>query len=64
MPVQPIYPTPIFFGEVDNHKEINHKIKNIHQTLGGPWFKHQRLMGGELAAKWFSSRDEAMKLWD
>ena len=54
-----------YLAGVDNHQEINnHDIKNIHWTLGGPWFKHQRLMGGELAAKWFSSRDEAMKLWD
>ncbi len=36
----------------------------LHWTLGGPWFKDQRLMGGRLAAKWFSARDAAMKLWD
>lgn len=36
----------------------------LHWTLGGPWFKSQRLMGGELAAKWFAARDEAIKLWD
>ena len=38
--------------------------KLIHWTLGGPWFKDQRNMGGEFARKWFSSREEAMKLWD
>jgi hypothetical protein len=38
--------------------------KLIHWTLGGPWFKDQRNMGGEYARKWFSSREEAMKLWD
>ena len=36
----------------------------LHWTLGGPWFKEQRLMGGKLAAKWFAARDEAVKLWD
>ena len=36
----------------------------VHWTLGGPWFKDQRLMGGKLAAEWFSARDDAMKLWD
>ena len=38
--------------------------KLIHWTLGGPWFKDQRNMGGKYARKWFSSREEAMKLWD
>ena len=38
--------------------------KLIHWTLGGPWFKDQRNMGGEFARQWFSSREEAMKLWD
>lgn len=36
----------------------------IHWTLGGPWFKEQRTMGGSLAAKWFAARDEAVKLWN
>ena len=36
----------------------------LHWTLGGPWFREQRTMGGSLAAEWFSARDEAMKLWD
>ena len=51
---------------VDNGTKENNKIKfkNIHWTLGGPWFKKQRTLGGNLAAKWFSSRDEAMKLWE
>jgi len=36
----------------------------LHWTLGGPWFREQRIMGGPLAAEWFSARDDAMKLWD
>lgn len=36
----------------------------LHWTLGGPWFKEQRGMGGQLAAEWFGARDEAMRLWD
>ena len=51
---------------VENDIEIKEEIspKLIHWTLGGPWFKDQRLLGGELAAKWFAARDDAMKLWD
>ena len=26
----------------------------LHWTLGGPWFREQRTMGGPLAAEWFS----------
>jgi hypothetical protein len=36
----------------------------LHWTLGGPWFREQRTMGGPLAAEWFSARDDALKLWD
>jgi hypothetical protein len=36
----------------------------LHWTLGGPWFREQRTMGGRLAAEWFGARDDAMKLWD
>jgi hypothetical protein len=36
----------------------------LHWTLGGPWFREQRTMGGPLAAQWFGAREEAMKLWD
>lgn len=36
----------------------------LHWTLGGPWFREQRTMGGLLAAEWFSARDDAMKLWN
>jgi len=36
----------------------------LHWTLGGPWFRDQRTMGEGLAAEWFSSRDEAFRLWD
>ena len=49
---------------VNFKKDEISKIKNLHWTLGGPWFKNQRTMGDELAAEWFSCRDEAMKLWD
>ena len=35
-----------------------------HWTLGGPWFRDQRTMGGELAAEWFSARDDSFMLWD
>jgi hypothetical protein len=36
----------------------------LHWTLGGPWFREQRTMGGALAAEWFSARDDAFRLWD
>jgi hypothetical protein len=36
----------------------------LHWTLGGPWFREQRTMGGVLAAEWFGARDDAVKLWD
>ena len=39
-------------------------VNIMHWTLGGPWFRDQRLMGGEMAAEWFAARDESMKLWD
>lgn len=35
----------------------------LHWTLGGPWFREHRRMGGPLAAEWFGARDEAMQLW-
>ncbi|MFL0770256.1 MAG: glycosyltransferase [Prochlorococcus sp.] len=41
-----------------------HGPRLLHWTLGGPWFREQRTMGGGLAAEWFSARDDAMKLWD
>lgn len=50
--------------DVTDINEDNISIKLAHWTLGGPWFKDQRTMGGILAAKWFSARDGAMKLWD
>ena len=43
-------------------KNLNPKL--IHWTLGGPWFKDQRNMGGDFATEWFNARDESMKLWD
>ena len=42
---------------------LGQKLNNL-WTLGGPWFREQRTMGGPLAAEWFSARDDAMKLWD
>ncbi len=36
----------------------------LHWTLGGPWFREQRAMGGPLAAEWFGARDDALRLWD
>lgn len=36
----------------------------LHWTLGGPWFREQRLMGGALAAEWFAARDDAFRLWN
>ena len=36
----------------------------LHWTLGGPWFKAQRTIGGELAAEWFAARDEAFRLFE
>ncbi len=36
----------------------------LHWTLGGPWFRDQRGMGGPLAAEWFGARDDAARLWE
>ena len=36
----------------------------LHWTLGGPWFKAQRTMGGALAAEWFAARDEAFRFFE
>jgi hypothetical protein len=36
----------------------------LHWTLGGSWFRGQRMMGGPLAAEWFSARDDLSRLWD
>jgi len=36
----------------------------LHWTLGGPWFREQRTMGGYLAAEWFAAREDAFKLYD
>ena len=50
---------------VDVQDDEQSKSKGlIHWTLGGPWFKEQRTMGGHLAARWFAARDDALKLWD
>ena len=40
------------------------KIKMLHWTLGGPWFKDQRYAGERFAAEWFAARDTSTKLWD
>ena len=44
--------------------ELQESPAMLHWTLGGPWFRGQRTMGGTLAAEWFSARDDSMKLWD
>tara|TARA_B100000242_G_C43055460_1_gene493985 strand:- start:21040 stop:21744 length:705 start_codon:yes stop_codon:yes gene_type:complete len=53
-------------GVSDNNDyyENTENLSLVHWTLGGPWFKEQRFMGGRLAANWFASRDNSMKLWD
>jgi len=40
------------------------KASLLHWTLGGPWFKAQRTMGGALAAEWFAARDEAFRFFE
>lgn len=49
---------------LNNAKKEKLNPKLIHWTLGGPWFKEQRYSGGKYAIKWFTARDEAMRLWD
>jgi hypothetical protein len=36
----------------------------LHWTLGGPWFKAHRTMGGALAGEWFAARDEAFRFFE
>ena len=48
----------------DFEDDKNNDASLIHWTLGGPWFKDQRLCGGGLAAEWFAARDISTKLWD
>lgn len=36
----------------------------LHWTLGGPWFREQRTMGGTLAAEWFGARTDCLALYD
>ena len=47
-----------------NENKKNQEINMLHWTLGGPWFKDQRICGGEFAAEWFAARDSSSKLWD
>jgi len=49
-------------GVQDENKAKNASM--LHWTLGGPWFKDQRTLGGEVAAEWFAARDDSFKLWD
>ncbi len=49
--------------DVQNTEEASNALM-LHWTLGGPWFRDQRTMGGSLAAEWFSARDASTKLWD
>ena len=55
-----------YLVEVNNHEKIidYEKIKMLHWTLGGPWFKDQRFSGERFAAEWFAARDTSIKLWD
>ena len=39
-------------------------VNIMHWTLGGPWFKEQREVGGDFASEWFLARENAMRLWD
>ena len=48
----------------DYYSEDLEESKLVHWTLGGPWFKDQRNMGGNFSVEWFSAREEAMRLWD
>ena len=48
----------------ENYVKENSNSKLLHWTLGGPWFKGQRNMGGDFATEWFNARDEAMRLWE
>ena len=50
--------------DVQTPSEIQDDSPMLHWTLGGPWFREQRTMGGPMAAEWFAARDDAMKLWD
>ena len=50
--------------DTNNNNMKNKKINMLHWTLGGPWFKDQRICGGEFAAEWFAARDSSNKLWD
>jgi hypothetical protein len=50
--------------DVQRPPEQEEPAPMLHWTLGGPWFREQRTMGGPLAAQWFAARDEAIKLWD
>ena len=36
----------------------------IHWTLGGPWFKEQRVFEDILTEKWFKAREDSMRLYD
>ncbi len=52
-----------YLVDVEETNQVSNKGL-LHWTLGGPWFQEQRLMGGELAAKWFAARDKSIRLWD
>ena len=53
-----------FLINVQDNDEVSKNAELIHWTLGGPWFKDQRLGRGELEEEWFTARKEAIKLWD
>ena len=54
----------LILSDRNNSEFCDDKANLIHWTLGGPWFKEQRNMGGKYASEWFNARDEAMRLWD
>ena len=51
-------------SESGDYSRDTEEPKLVHWTLGGPWFKDQRNMGGNFSVEWFCARDEAMRLWD
>ncbi len=36
----------------------------VHWTLGGPWFKDQRMFQSQYSYDWFVAREDSMRLWD
>ena len=51
-------------NEKEYSSETIEESKLVHWTLGGPWFKDQRDMGGAISLEWFCAREQAMRLWE